>query len=60
MIKEINEFDLNVVEFIELLSQFRGKSTTLTIKDYSDLLKRFPENQKIFFKLNLLIMNSPA
>ncbi len=52
MIKERNEFDLNVVEFIELLSQFRVKSTTLTTKEYSDVLERFPENQKIFFYLN--------
>ena len=52
MIKERNEIDLNVKTLVELLSQFREKSKTMTIKDYSSVLESFPENQKMFLYLN--------
>ena len=52
MIKERNEIDLNVKTLVELLSQFRDKSKTMTIKDYSSVLESLPENQKMFFYLN--------
>ena len=50
MIKERNDIVLNVEELVELLSQFRVKSKTMTIKDYSSVLESLPENQKMFFK----------